>query len=94
MGSPVIKSHKIRSKQQLNTYLRDVYAGYSFKTHVPLSVSTRKLHEASSVNMRLERGSDRKGLFWRAFVQKKPERFMAMSHPVWMERKQKEKKYL
>ena len=88
MTTPIIPSPKLRTKQQLKQYVRDVYAGYTPKTHVNLTTTTKQLHQASSINITAKRFVDRKGYFYRAYIQKKPSKFMAWSHPVFMQRKQ------
>lgn len=92
MGTPIIPSMKIRKEDTLRRYIRDVYAGYSPRTHVRLATDTNTLHETSSVNITVKRFEDRYGPFYRVYTQKKPNKIMAFSHPVWMERPRKGEK--
>lgn len=87
--SPVVPSMKIRKEDTLQRYIRDIYAGFSKKTHVELTTSTQQLSESSGVNVTVKRYEDRYGPYYRVYTQKKPSKFLIFNHPVLMERPRK-----
>ena len=97
MSTPVIPSHKIKGKHKVNQFIRDTYAGYQRKTPIPLKMTTEELHRRSSVNVTVKKYMGKhdgyyRYYYYKTFTQKKPERVMAMSLPVFMQRKHKQEK--
>ena len=94
MGTPRLPSMKIRGKHKLDQHVRDTYAGYTTRINVPLHVTTEQLHKESMVNVTVEKKMGKKDDYYRyyyykTYTQKKPEKTMAVSHPVFMQRKHK-----
>lgn len=94
MGTPVIPSRKIHGKHKLDEYIRDVHAGYTTRVKVPLTTPTKDLAKESSVNVTYKKKMGKhddyyRYYYYKAYTQKKPERLMAFSHPVFMQRKHK-----
>jgi hypothetical protein len=94
MSTPIIPSHKIKGKHKLDLFIRDTYAGYGNTVAVPLKTTTEDLHKKASVNITYKKQMGKRDDYYRyyyykTYTQKKPERFFASSHPVFMQRKHK-----
>ena len=91
---PIIPSHKIKGKHNLDKFIRDTHAGYTYKLNVPLNMKTEELERGSAVNVTYRKHmGKRKGYYryyyYKTYTQKKPSARFAYGHPVFMQRKQK-----
>lgn len=88
----IAPTQKIKGKHKLNSIIRDIHAGYSNKTVIPLDMTTEQLSRKSSVDVTYKKFMGKKHGYYRyyyykAYTRMKPTAKIALGHPVNIQRK-------
>jgi hypothetical protein len=95
--SRTVPSSPIRGKHKLDQYIKDTYAGFSWRTHVPYTEPLEQTHKRSNVDITYKKHMGKKDDYYRYYYYKtytkmKPDKFIAYPHPIIMGHKNKKEK--
>jgi hypothetical protein len=85
-------SRKIKGKHKLDSYIRDVYAGFSPRLHIRQEETLENIKDRSLVDVSYEkkmgiRDGNKRYYYYVARTSRKPSKLLVAPHPVTMQRK-------